>query len=558
MRICRMILTSIIIILCQNLAIADSQLDDSQIEQIITTLTDQPRCTWIPYGTIEAQHTEYNVQHGYSADSSVIVRFDGDRFYWEINTSSIEKTAQQSILSPTTFRDKNTPGWSKKRIFVWDGQQYTMYFGPGRQAVVTEDTGQIPVEINGPLTAGIIPWGFGIYTHDSLSAAESSAVELDLDGQQKVYLELSMPRIPEMYTTLDASKDYAVLSHSYVTDEGYSIEYTCSDYEQVSDRWIPKEILIERYDYSKNPAKLLSWDHWLISSVDISQPPLSAFKASYDKGTLVQYYPEMFKKPFSYHHSNDVNIEDLLCESMVNTFAENSNTRNCATAAVKYTASKCEKGISDSSLAQIVTGSDQTTSLYEIKHLLQQQGLYCEAVQTDIKHLKSLKNDYQVILHLSEIDHYAVLHDIDVKYVWLIDLNRKHFFYRKKIKDFNTDWSEGTALLVSQDPVNTQPDTSTISDEKLHGIIGSDGFGNYSCSKLIQSADEVFCSIICGGQYSIYFELYACEPDGNGGSCSGEPMLSRVSLLCLPDPSDPLFCLTPGDWIDYYIRACQQ
>jgi hypothetical protein len=550
------------IILAQDLAVADSQLDDSQIQEIIQTVTEQPRFGWIRHGTIEAQHYQNSFQHGYSADSSVIVKFDGDRFYWEINTNSIDNTSQEDSSSPRASRYDDTGAWSKKRVFVWDGQQYTMYFGPGKQAIVTEDIDEIPVEINGPLTAGVVSWGLGIYTYESLSTAQASGVELEVNGQTKTYLELSMPRIPEMYFTLDPAKDYAVLSHSYVTEDGYSIAYTCSDYELVSGRWIPKDILIERYDYNQNPAKLLSWDHWVISSVDISQQPVSVFKASYDKGTLVQHYLEMFQKPFSYNHSGDINIDELYQQSMVNTFGQDSSTRNCATAAVKYAASKCGKEIADPNLAQLVTGPNEATSLYSMKDFVQKNDLHCLAIKTDIQNLKVLKENYQLILHLPETDHYVVLHDIDSKYAWLIDLNRKHFFYRKKIKDFDIDWGEGTAFLISKDPVNVSPDIPTIDDDKLHDFIGSDGFGNYSCSKLIQQGDVVLCPPIlggiCGGQQSWYFTLYACEPDENGGTCTGEPMLSRSSILCVNDPIYPDNCISSGDWIDYYIRACQQ
>ncbi|MHC4758291.1 MAG: cysteine peptidase family C39 domain-containing protein [Planctomycetota bacterium] len=423
------------------------ELQQDEILQIFRTLTDQPKSTWIPHGTIEAEHQEFNLHNGYSANTSVVVSYDGNRFYWEINTNSFEETGQ-----PALGRDVNESlGWSKKRVFAWDGEEYTMYFGPGKQAVVTADTSQIPVEINGPLTAGVIPWGLGIYTYDSLSSAELSGVELDVDGQKKIYLEIKMPRIPEMYFTLDPLKGYAVLSHSFITDTGYSIAYTCSDYQLVSDSWVPQEILIEEYDYNKNPVEMFSRNYWNLNSIDTDSPSLSAFNVSYDKGTLVQYYLEMSKRPLSYHHSSDINIDDLFHESMLNSFREDSLTQNCATAALKYAASKCDKDIADSNLAQLVTEPNQVTSLYSMKDFIHENGLYCKAVRTDIKGLKELKDNYQLILHFPEIDHYVVLHDIDEKYVWLIDLNRKHFFYRKKIKHFSVDWGEGTAFLVSKE-----------------------------------------------------------------------------------------------------------
>ena len=118
-------------------AFADRQLDRTEILQIFQKLTSQPRKTWIPAGTIEATHEEYraakvtdpneierqikervqeyqnnpnkhelteNLQkmkldaipfdvryqlsNEYTMNSTVVVRFDGERFYWEINMQS--------------------------------------------------------------------------------------------------------------------------------------------------------------------------------------------------------------------------------------------------------------------------------------------------------------------------------------------------------------------------------------------------------------------------------------------------------------------------------------
>ncbi|MHC4186722.1 MAG: cysteine peptidase family C39 domain-containing protein, partial [Planctomycetota bacterium] len=271
-------------------------------------------------------------------------------------------------------------------------------------------------------------------------------------------------------------------------------------------------------------------------------------------------YLELFETPFSYHHSNDVDTDSLLQESILNKLKENSHTNNCATVAVKYAALKFGNEISDSNLAQLINKSDETTSLHSMKDLLQENGLHCLAVQTDIQTLKNFMQNYQVILHLPDINHYVVLQDVDDKYVWLVDLNRKRFFYRKKIKEFSADWDKGTALLISKEPINIQGQVSNISDEELNSIIGSDGIGNYSCSKVIQQGDVVFCSKVgwlCGGRYSYYLIRYGCEPDENGGDCFGEPMISKVSWTCINKPSDPLMCSILGDPVSFYIRACQ-
>ncbi|MHC4758292.1 MAG: hypothetical protein ACYTE8_06520 [Planctomycetota bacterium] len=60
------------------------------------------------------------------------------------------------------------------------------------------------------------------------------------------------------------------------------------------------------------------------------------------------------------------------------------------------------------------------------------------------------------------------------------------------------------------------------------------------------------------GRYSVYYQLYACQEDHDGGICTGEPMLAKSSICCIVNPFNPFVCVVTGDWFDYYIRACQQ
>ena len=132
------ILLAVVLLLSINYAaVADRQLDVSETLQILQQLSSQPRKTWIPAGTIEATREEYrgpkttestkiknqigqkiaeyqsnpakpeltenmqkmridaipfNVRYEltneYTMSSAVTIRFDGDRFYWEINMES--------------------------------------------------------------------------------------------------------------------------------------------------------------------------------------------------------------------------------------------------------------------------------------------------------------------------------------------------------------------------------------------------------------------------------------------------------------------------------------
>ncbi|MHC4116831.1 MAG: hypothetical protein ACYSWO_04920, partial [Planctomycetota bacterium] len=116
---------------------ADRQLPEAEILQIFEVLTAQPRKTWISSGTIRATHEQfrasrttdegeitsriaeeirefqaktdrvevaahirkmrldaipfnvrYELSNRYTMKSSVVVKYDGSRFYWEVNVNS--------------------------------------------------------------------------------------------------------------------------------------------------------------------------------------------------------------------------------------------------------------------------------------------------------------------------------------------------------------------------------------------------------------------------------------------------------------------------------------
>ena len=237
---------------------ADRSLENGEISQIFQTLTGQPRKTWISSGTISATHEEYRapkttdadeiddrinekiqkyqtktdktevaarmqrtkldaipfkvryeLSNKYTMNSSVVVKYDGDRFYWEINTNSRTDSVKPNADLPGEQFD---PARNARRIFVWDGQEYTIYSRSGHRAIV-DATGTLPHVVNGPLTAGVIPWGYGRYTYKNLSASESSATEKHIDGQVQVHLTLNRSDGLEMLFVLDAERNLAVISH---------------------------------------------------------------------------------------------------------------------------------------------------------------------------------------------------------------------------------------------------------------------------------------------------------------------------------------------------------
>ena len=121
MKIRDFVLAVILLFIAGDFAIADRQLDQAQILQIFQTLTDQPRNTWIPAGTIKAKHLEYKASSGYVTESTVIVKYDGDRFYWEINIDSHTRQTQPQAApdGKSSFscpRGGNSPGHAESSL----------------------------------------------------------------------------------------------------------------------------------------------------------------------------------------------------------------------------------------------------------------------------------------------------------------------------------------------------------------------------------------------------------------------------------------------------------
>ena len=202
----QILLAAVFLLAVSCSAFADRQLERAEILQIFQQLTSQPKKTWMPAGTIEAAHEEYrapkitdvneinnqigvktaeyqsnpdkreltenlqkmkldaipfNVRYElsneYTMSSIVIVRFDGDRFYWEINADSRTDSVKPGPdLAGNFMTEQFNLSWNDRRIFIWDGEKYTTYC-PSVNHSVVDSTGDIPHVVNGPLTAGVIP-----------------------------------------------------------------------------------------------------------------------------------------------------------------------------------------------------------------------------------------------------------------------------------------------------------------------------------------------------------------------------------------------------------------
>ena len=593
-------LTAILLALSIScISFADRQLDRGEILQIFEKLTSQPRNTWISAGTIEAKHEEYrapkasdiaqvdlqiaeqiqgyqsnpdkreltqglqtmkldaipfnvryNLSNTYTMNSNVEVRYDGDRYYWEIDVSSrTDSVTPDASLAGNFMTDRFDLDWNTRSISVWDGQQHTMYCLPANQEF-TDTTGSIKRSIHGPLTAGVIPWGHGYCTYENLSAAETSAEEKDIDNQTQIHMIINNPDGSEMIFVMDPEKDYAVISSSMngsntVTSAQYG------NYQLVSGQWVPANILIEQHDIWNK--ELLANDIWVFTSISGETPAPGSFNIEYEAHALMEYRSPLTSKPAMYNYSHTVDTDELLLDRLSYAASEGTQQQNCATAALKYTITQSGKDVTDRQLAKLVSRPDKTTSLDSMKEFVERTGLYCRAVQLDIKALSKLEG-CEVILHIPGKNHFIVLGDIDDKYVSSIDLTNNKFFYRTDVAFFDMDWTEGVALLISNQPIRIQGSFIEIADNQLQNIIGGAG---YSCTDLLQDYDESGCDEWggeCGGNYEVWFERWGCE-SATSGSCSTRSKLRKVKRNCFEDPYNPWSC-DVGSWSYYFTRAC--
>jgi hypothetical protein len=601
MKIRHFVLTLVLLLFGSRAASADRLLDRAEVLQIFQKLTSQPRRAWIAAGTIEATHVEYraprtrdaieinnqiaekiqqyqdntnkreltedlqkmrldaipfNVRYKlsneYTMSSSVTVRLDGDRFYWEINVDSRTDSVKPPADLVGNFMTRHFDlRWNARRIFAWDGEKYTTYSLAGNHAIV-DSTGSTPHGVNGPLTAGFIPWGYGSYSYENLAAADSSGFEKYVDGQTQIHLTLSNSDGSEMRLAIDPEKDYAVISCSTTGTRNSSVLKQYWNYQLVSGGWVPTTILIERYDAGAN--KLLASDFWDFTRISGDAPAPDSFNVQYETDALVEYYSHVTDRPLMYRYSEMVDPDLLLAERLTVAASEGTQAQNCATIAMKYAASELGKDVTDQQLAQLIEEPDNMTSLYAMKEFAQALGLYCRVVKTDIQTLRDL-HDCEVILHIPGKNHFVVLDHIDNEHVWCIDLTSNRFYYRTDISFFGMDWTEGTALLISKQFTELQGNFTEIDNGQLDNITGASG---YTCTRLLQNYDVIYCSYMggeCGDYLEVYFERWGCEA-AESGSCTMLIMRRYQETPCLNDPYNPYRCTITYEWTYYQMRAC--
>jgi hypothetical protein len=604
------ILTLLISVSFSGAVLADRPLEKTEVLQIFETLTGQPAKTWISSGTIRAGHEQYrapqttesgeilekidqqvrtylenpnklelteklqqmkleaipfNVRHElsneYTMNSNVIVKFDGNRFYWEINVDSrVDSVKPAADLAGNSLTKEFDLGWNQKRVFAWDGEKYIRYFRPGNQATVTG----IASGVNGPLTAGVIPWGYGRYSYKSLSNAQSSAIEVESNGQSEIHLTIVDGDRQETFV-LDPGKKYATKSSSEIVENTSMTVRNYSDYQLVGSSWCPGSIIIERYDTTTRPPRLIAYDIWDFSAVSTETPEPGSFDVDYEYDALIEDF-RFGGKPLQFRYSaplepsvKGVNLDKLLRNRLEIAHSAELEGQNCATVSLKYACGKLGLSPSWKELGQLVHGVEKRTTMFEMQRFVDSLGFDSLAVKTDLEALRTLDGG-QAILHLAGEDHYVVLGNIDDKYVRLIDLDKRNFYYRQTIDRFSTLW-DGTALVVDNGSLTMKGPFAKIDDARLRKITGAENC--QSCTDQILSDAEFPCPDngvpgSCGGAHTIYYERYGCE-EASSGSCSENNYVGSESEPCIEDDNDPTGndCIGNGEWTAHAISACQ-
>jgi len=306
--------------------------------------------------------------------------------------------------------------------------------------------------------------------------------------------------------------------------------------------------LIEEYDAFNN--RLLATDYWNFTSISGNTPSVGEFRVDYEPDALIEYRSYVTEKPAMYRVSYTVDTEELLTERLDYAASESIQVQNCATAALKYVASQLGRDLTYEQLAHMVDLTDGATSLKAIGDFARWCGLYCRAVQTDVQTLKGL-SDCQVILHFPGKNHFVVLEGIDNQYAWFVDLSKDRFYYRTDLNFFDMDWSEGSALLISDRPIRLDSNSVEISDNQLRDITGGSG---YTCKRLLQEYDYVLCSEFCLGYFQYFYERLGCEA-AESGSCTSEMKLRVALCACIYNAY--FVCNVDGNWVFHYMRACE-
>jgi hypothetical protein len=188
---------------------------------------------------------------------------------------------------------------------------------------------EIPLNLFGPFSAGVIPWGMGSFTYQKLVARSPSAVEYQENGQSRIRLTLQDATDDAAFETvvvLDPAKQYAPCSYTLESPTA-SIQQRYRDIRQVGQSWIPFIITVERFNLgtsSRRSCRMRTggFCRWM------PRPRRKAIHRRLQRhGCRTSAYGQM--KSFMYHAAEGVDIARLLEEKVMTLSAQNEEKLNC-------------------------------------------------------------------------------------------------------------------------------------------------------------------------------------------------------------------------------------
>ncbi len=596
--ICGVVLGVLALTVVGAISHAQTTLQRETALEILKELTSRGRTTWISAGTIEAGHEKfraaqtmneaeiereieeelqdyqsraskteraaelqemrleaipfnvrYELANEYTMRSHVVVKYDGDRFYWSIDVSSrSDSVGLPANLEGNSMTDQFRLEWNESRAYAWDGKEYTIFSRSANHATV-DAAGKFAHAVNGPLTAGIIPWGSGALSYVNLSAGQVKATELLVDQAAQIHLTVEQIDGTLMDFILDPTKDYAALSWTVIRPSGTVTSTFCSGYEKVGGDWIPSTILIEVRDVLTD--RLLRSDKWDFDRIDTTTPSADQFEVQYQPNTVVEYYSPWADGPTIYAQSNEADTKQLLAERLAYATNKQNKPQNCATATIQHATAQLGKPASPDELTQLVDAEGQTT-MADMKRFVEQHGLHCRAVETNVATLGDLPT-CQAILHVPSRNHFVALDKLDESKVWIVDLSQPKFYYRQDTASLPLEASRATALLVSNRPIPGP--LNDIAAAKLSTIAGGSG---RSCTRLLQDEYVEGCpgtNYDCYGVARIYYKRMGCE-DAPTGTCASSWLPRFIQDDCIIRPETDK-CGNEGGWETAYILACE-
>ena len=596
------IISVVILLLLGCISYGDGEFSNSEKESLFHELINNSRTTWIQAGAIEVTreqykaptttdeneilseiskriqdyqnnedkpekaeylqkmkldatpfNTRYQMSNEYTMKTTNVLKYDGTRFYLDITVDSREDSVKLPYELKGNYKTEEfNMDWNSRRISCFDGEKEIMYTPSINHALIeTPDyysNGRISL-----IRKGIIFWGYGNLTYEKLTEMKSSVVEQNVDGRSEIVLTLSDEFDSESIFILDPSKDYAPISWVENTRDSSTV-HLYSGYKLISNNWVPTSIIIEKFDKDTNELK--EGDYLTITKISGEVPSSSDFVVDFVPDTLIEHRYDITEPQLIYFYANASKTDLLLSERKAYIESEGKRIQNCATSSLQFAALQLGKDILDNQLSEIVNTEDMTSSLKDMKSYAENKGFNCKAVTTDIQTLKDLSG-CQAILHIPGKNHFVLLDHIDENYVWIIDLTENKFYYRISVGTFDMEWTEGTALLLSNQQISLSSDAVEINDDQLIGYTG--GYG-WACTYLLQSYHIEFCQFygeLCYGDFEMVFTRYGCDIAENG-VCTDEVMTQKYTVPCRNDPEKPEDCIfNYEEKIYLFLIACQ-